>query len=96
MYNLYRVSNLAVWLQQINKLYLLTYLHAAYMASGKRCLKAMFTAVTLLSVHCCDVGPQLCRTARPVDIGLEWARVKIPGTNWKQWRNAFQWAPGSV
>jgi len=25
MYNLYRVSNLAVWLQQINKLYLLTY-----------------------------------------------------------------------
>jgi len=24
MYNLYRVSNLAVWLQQINKLYLLT------------------------------------------------------------------------
>ena len=23
MYNLYRVSNLAVWLQQINKLYLL-------------------------------------------------------------------------
>jgi len=28
MYNLYRVSNLAVWLQQINKLYLLTYLHA--------------------------------------------------------------------
>jgi len=21
------------------------------------------------------------------------ARVKIPGTNWKQWRNAFQWVP---
>jgi len=26
MYNLYLVSNLAVWLQQINKLYLLSYL----------------------------------------------------------------------
>jgi len=26
MYNLYRVSNLAVWLQQINQLYLLRYL----------------------------------------------------------------------
>jgi len=25
MYNVYRVSNLALWLQQINKLYLLTY-----------------------------------------------------------------------
>jgi len=26
MYNLFLVSNLAVWLEQINKLYLLTYL----------------------------------------------------------------------
>jgi len=24
------------------------------------------------------------------------ARVQIPGTNWKQWRNAFQWVPGSI
>ena len=24
------------------------------------------------------------------------ARVKIPGTNWKQWLNAFQWVPGSI
>ena len=25
-------------------------------------------------------------------------RVKIPGTNWKQWRNVFQWVglPGTV
>jgi len=36
MYNLYLVSNLAVWLQQINKLYLLTTSGGRRIRNGRR------------------------------------------------------------
>ena len=43
---------------------------------------SMDAGVKHLSVHICLLRRQ--------------ARVKIPGTNWKQWRNTFQWVPGSL
>ena len=43
-----------------------------------------------------NIGNSLPNEVVEADTVNALARVKIPGTNWKQWRNAFHWVPGSI